>query len=101
MQAQRLLEQENINVRVVSMPSMELFNQQPQSYRDSVLLPDVKTRVAVEAGIADSWLPYLHGGQFVGVGRRFGASAPYEVLYEKYGITAKAVVTAVKSQLDQ
>lgn len=99
MEAQQLLAQTGIPARVVSMPSMELFNQQDAAYIESVLPSEVKARVAVEAGVGDSWTSYLQGGRFIGVGRRFGASAPYQTIYEKYGITAAAIVQAAKDQL--
>ena len=85
------------NVRVVSMPCFELFEEQDQTYRDSVLPPAVTKRVAIEAGVQQCWDRYLGtGGKFIGM-NGFGASAPYEELYQHFGITAKAVVGVVKS----
>lgn len=86
-------------VQLVSMPSMELFDQQDQAYRDSVIPPSVTARVAVEAGICQGWEKYLGGsGEFVGMSS-FGASAPFEELYEMFGITSAAVVAAAKKSM--
>jgi len=94
------LASEGIAVRVVSMPSWELFDPQPASYRDSVLPPTVKARVAVEAGIKLGWEHYVGlDGAVVGM-EHFGASAPAEVLYERFGITAANVVAQAKILLN-
>ena len=75
---------------------MELFDQQPQSYRDQVLPPNVTRRVAVEAGIRMSWDRYLGvDGAFVGMDS-YGASGPYDDVYKHFGITVDAVVDAAK-----
>ncbi len=85
------------DVRVVSMPSMELFEAQPESYRKEVLPPSVTARVAVEAGASLSWYKYVGlEGTIVGVDR-FGASAPAKVIFEKLGFTAENVVKAARS----
>jgi len=77
-----------IGVRIVSMPSWELFDGQSQEYRDSVLLPAVRARLAVEAGVTQGWRKYVgDGGDVIGVDR-FGASAPGEVVMREYGFTA-------------
>jgi len=74
------------------MPSWELFEEQPEEYRDQVLPPDIKARVAVEAGSSHGWHRYIGSeGHVVGVDH-FGASAPGKVLFEKFGITAEKVV---------
>ena len=92
-----------IGTRVVSMPCMELFAQQPESYRRRILPPG-PVRVGVEAGVRhggwDRWLLGERGrkADFVGMDS-FGASAPYQVLFEKFGITAKAVVDKTKALL--
>ncbi len=86
------LQKKGITVRVVSMPSWELFDRQPAVYQGQVLPSTVKVRVAVEAGIPQGWHRFLgEKGEFVGI-NRFGASAPYKTLYEKFGITAERVV---------
>lgn len=82
------------NPRVVSMPCWELFDEQPADYRNSVLPPEVTQRVACEAGIKQGWEKYLgNEGEFVGMDS-FGASAPAEVLYSYFGITAEKIVEA-------
>ncbi|CAB5118141.1 Transketolase (EC [Olavius algarvensis associated proteobacterium Delta 3] len=86
------LAEDNIGVRVVSMPSWELFDAQPETYRDTVLPPAVSARIAIEAGSTQGWHRYVgFGGHVIGIDR-FGASAPYQELYRQYGLTAEAVV---------
>ncbi len=83
--------------RVVSMPCWELFDEQPAEYRELVLPAAVSRRVAVEAGIKMGWERYLgDSGAFVGMDS-FGASAPAELLYEHFGITADGIVAKVNS----
>jgi transketolase len=90
------LSAEGKKVRVVSLPSWELFDAQPAEYRDSVLPPDVSRRVAVELGIKQGWEKYIgRCGQFIGM-CGFGASAPIGVLLKHFGITTEAIVAAVK-----
>jgi transketolase len=90
---------EGISVRVVALPSWELFDQQPKKYRDGVLPPALTARVAVEAGIKLGWEHYVGlEGAVVGM-EGFGASAPAPVLYEKFGITVAAVVQTAKGLL--
>jgi transketolase len=85
-----------IRSRVVSLPSFELFNEQPSQYRDKVLPPKVTKRVAVEAGIRQCWDQYLgFEGVFIGLDT-YGASAPYQEIYKHRGITAEAVIAAAK-----
>ena len=75
------------HVRVVSMPSWELFDAQPQSYRDSVLPPSTRARLAVEAGVTQGWCKYVgYEGEVIGVDH-FGASAPEKDLMREYGFT--------------
>jgi transketolase len=94
-EAQARLEAEGIRARVVSMPSMELFEQQSKEYRDSVLPPGIK-RVSIEAGHPMSWERWV-GTDGIAIGlRRFGASAPYKEIYEHLGISAAKVVEAAK-----
>ena len=84
-------------VRVVSMPSMDLFEQQTAEYRESVLPSSVRRRVAIEAGVRDLWFRYVGlDGEVIGFDR-FGLSAPGNVVMEKLGITAQSVVDAAKS----
>ena len=90
------LAKSGISARVVSMPSWELFAEQDASYRDQVLPPSRWQRVSVEAGVTFGWRQYI-GDRGIAIGvDRFGASAPGEVLMEKYGITTAAVVDAVR-----
>ncbi len=87
-----ILAVDGVDVRIVSFPSWELFVEQDQEYRDSVLLPDVKARVAVEAGVSLGWERWVGDhGAIISV-NRFGASAPYKILYEKYGLTVENIV---------
>ncbi|HET8854175.1 MAG TPA: transketolase C-terminal domain-containing protein [Ktedonobacteraceae bacterium] len=94
--AGKQLAAEGIHARVVSLPSWELFDRQPADYRESVLPQAVRARVAVEAGTKLGWEHYIGlDGACVGM-KGFGASAPAEILYEKFGITAEKVVRAAK-----
>ena len=93
------LKHEGIGARVVSMPSWELFEQQDQAYRDSVLPPDVTARVSVEAGSVIGWDRYVGmAGTRIGM-ETFGASAPIDDLMRKFGFTAENVLAAAKRQL--
>jgi transketolase len=99
MAARDALAKDKISARVVSMPCWELFAEQPQSYRDSVLPPSQSRRISIEAGVTFGWRQHVGDrGEMIGVDR-FGASAPGEVLMEKLGITAEAVVAAAKRLL--
>ncbi len=90
------LSAEGIKARVVSLPSWELFDAQSQSYRDSVLPPEVTRRVAVELGCDQGWCKYLgRGGRFLGLDH-YGDSAPVGVLLKHYGFTAENVVKLAK-----
>lgn len=99
MKAQELLAAEGIHARVVSMPCFELFDEQPQEYQDSVLLPDVTTRVACEAGIRQGWDKYIGPkGIFIGMST-YGASGPADQLYKHFKITADQIVLRVQETL--
>ncbi len=90
--AQKKLQEQGIAARIVSMPSWELFDAQPQEYRDSVLPPMLRLRLAVEAGSPQGWHKYVtEHGDVIGL-ERFGASAPYQVIFEKLGFTVDNVV---------
>ena len=98
--ARELLAADGIQARVVSMPSREWFEQQDSGYRDSVLPPQLRARVAVEAGVSFGWRDVLgDAGRFVGI-EHFGASAAAGTLYEKFGITAEAVVASAKESIE-
>lgn len=91
LEAGKLLFEKRIAARVVSLPSWELFDAQPIGYRNSVLLPGVK-RISIEAGIPIGWERYVgHDGIAIGL-TRFGASAPWQVIYEKLGLTPSRIV---------
>ena len=93
--AEKLHEME-IDVRVVSFPSWELFRSQKQEYQDSVLPPEVTTRLAVEAGVSQGWSQWVgDNGKTISI-NKFGASAPAKVLFEKYGFTVRDVIEQVK-----
>ncbi|RLD65856.1 MAG: transketolase [Bacteroidetes bacterium] len=99
LEAKELLNKENTKVRIVSMPTTELFDEQSDEYRESVLPNSFDKVVAVEAGAKQTWYKYVgKKGKIIGMDS-FGASAPYKTLYEKFGITANTVADAVKSLL--
>jgi transketolase len=86
-------------VRVVSMPSWELFEAQPEAYRLQVLPPSVTARLAVEAGVAFGWERYVGSQGRTVTLNRFGASAPYKTLAEKFGFTVDSVVRVAREML--
>ena len=90
---------EGIAARVVSLPSWDIFERQPQAYKDEVLPPEVTTRLAIEAAAPLGWDRYV-GPKGVVIGMtRYGASAPYKVLAEKFGFTAANVIQRAKELL--
>ena len=98
MEAHAALAAEGISTRVVSMPSSNVFDRQPEAYQDMVLPLSLPT-VAVEAAHPDFWRKYVgRTGVVVGIAT-FGESAPAKDLYQHFGITAEAVVAAVKGRL--
>ncbi|MFI1711218.1 transketolase [Streptomyces griseoruber] len=97
--ARERLESEGIGTRVVSMPSVEWFEEQPREYRESVLPPAVKARVAVEAGIGLTWYRYVgDAGRIVSL-EHFGASADADTLFAEYGFTPENVAAAARESL--
>jgi transketolase len=91
-EAQKVLAEKGIDARVVSMPSMELFEAQTDAYKQSVLPDSVRARVAIEAASPMSWYKYVGlDGEVIGM-TTFGASAPYKVLFPHFGLTAENVV---------
>ena len=96
-QAVDQLQAEGLPARLVSMPSWELFDEQPDDYRHAVLPPGVP-RVAIEAGVTLAWGRYIEedNGAVLGIDR-YGASAPYKTIYEHYGLTPQRVVEKAKS----
>jgi len=100
MDAALILKDKGVPTRVVSMPSWELFEQQPSDYRDSVLPPSLVHRVSVEAGTTIGWHRYVGDkGTAIGIDH-FGSSAPGEELFRRYGFTAERVVSAVTTLME-
>jgi len=99
LETEKLLEQQSIPSRVVSMPSWELFDQQPLAYRESILPSSIPLRVSIEAGATQGWHRYVGDkGIVIGIDH-FGASAPYQTLYKEFGLTADQIVTRVMAVL--
>jgi transketolase len=98
-EAYEKLTAEGVKARVVSLPSWELFEQQPQEYRDSVLPPGVTARVCVEMAAAFGWERYAGPTGAIIAMRSFGASAPLKDLMKQFGFSADAVYQAAKAQL--
>jgi transketolase len=96
LEARQMLAAEGIGARVVNLPSWELFEAQPQAYREAVLPPAITRRVGIEAAVRLGWDRYIGPqGVFIGLDR-YGASAPYKVLAEKFGFTAANVAAAAR-----
>jgi len=94
------LETAGVKTRVVSMPCVEWFEEQPESYRNSVLPQSVSARVSVEAGLALGWAKYVSQGDSVSI-EHYGASADYKTLFTKFGITTEAVVKKAREVLER
>jgi len=95
------LQLEGIKTRVVSFPSWELFEAQSNEYKESVLPKSIKARVSIEAGVSLGWEKYLgEYGEALSI-EKFGASAPYEIIFKEYGFTKDAVVAKVKSVISK
>ncbi|WP_460071017.1 transketolase [Streptomyces sp. YKOK-I1] len=97
--ARERLEAEGIGTRVVSMPSVEWFEEQPRAYRESVLPPAVKARVAVEAGVSLTWYRYVGDAGGIVSLEHFGASADAGTLFAEYGFTPENVAAAARESL--
>ncbi|MER5481051.1 transketolase [Streptomyces sp. NPDC002734] len=98
-EAREQLQAEGVPTRVVSMPSVEWFDEQDQAYRDSVLPPSVKARVAVEAGVGLTWHRFVgDAGRIVSL-EHFGASADAKVLFREYGFTAENIAAQARESL--
>jgi transketolase len=101
LEARELLEAEGTPTRVVSMPCREWFEAQEAAYRQQVLPPDVKARVSVEAATPFGWHDFVGDeGESLGIDH-FGASAPYQILYEQFGLTPDRVVAAAHASLSR
>ncbi len=95
-EARSRLAADGIDARVVSMPCREWFDEQDRSYRDTVLPPNIKARVSIEAAVAQGWRDVVgDAGQIISL-EHFGASADYATLYREFGITPEALVNAAK-----
>jgi transketolase len=98
--ARERLEADDVPTRVVSVPCVEWFADQDQAYKDEVLPPTVRARVSVEAGVPMGWREFVgDAGRIVGL-THYGASAAYTVLYEQFGLTDEAVVTAARESIE-
>ena len=85
-----------MNVRLISFPSWELFASQDQEYKDSVLVPNIQVRLSIEAGISQGWDRWVGDrGTIISI-ERYGASAPYETIYEKFGLSVENVIDNAK-----
>jgi transketolase len=101
LQAQEQLFSFGVRARVVSMPSLELFLAQPRGYRDQVLPPTLRARVAMEAASPMPWYRLVgDAGVVIGL-ERFGASAPYQRIYQELGLTAEHAVAVVRAMLNR
>jgi len=101
LEARHMLESQGVSTRVVSMPCVEWFEEQEQSYRDAVLPPAITARVSIEAGIAQGWHRYVGDrGSSVSI-EHFGASADYKTLFKEFGITAENIVATAQRVLGQ
>jgi transketolase len=98
-EARKVLEDDGVPTRVVSMPCVEWFEEQDDAYRESVLPDSVRARVSVEAGIAMPWFKYLGStGEPVSI-EHYGASADYQTLFREFGFTTENVVAAARRSL--
>lgn len=95
------LHSEGVNVRVVSFPSWELFESQSKEYRDSVLLPEVKKRLAVEAGVSQGWQKWIGDSGNIHSVEKFGRSAPSQVVFDAYGFTVENILMKTRKLLEK
>jgi transketolase len=91
LEALNALQSEEINARIVSFPSWELFEQQNARYQESVLPQESRFRLAVEAGVSQGWHRWVGDQGYILAIDKFGASAPYEKIYTEYGLTAENI----------
>ena len=100
LQAAEKLQSEGVGTRVVSFPSWELFEMQSDDYKESVFPPSVKARVSIEAGVKQGWEKYTGDfGESISV-EKFGASAPYEIIFTEYGFTTDKIISASRKVLN-
>jgi transketolase len=96
-----VLQSEGINARIVSFPSWELFEMQPNEYKESVLPSSVKSRISIEAGVKQGWEKYIgEYGEAISI-EKFGMSAPYNILFKEYGFTVENIVRHVHKVLNK
>jgi transketolase len=101
LKAAEQLEAEGKNVRVISFPSWEIFEQQSDEYKKQIFPAEIKSRISVEMGVGMGWQKYVgDSGETISI-ERFGASAPDSVLYEKYGFTVENVAATAKRVLNK
>ena len=101
MESAKMLDSDGIDVRVVSMPCNNIFNQQPDSYRSAVLPKSVKSRLAIEAGITNFWWQYVGSeGDVIGIDE-FGLSAPANELFEYFGFTVKNITEIARALVEK
>ena len=99
-EAQKMLAEQDIAARAVSMPCREWFDEQDQGYRETVIPPEIKARVSIEAGVGIGWRDLVgDAGRTISI-NHYGASAAGSLLFEKFGFTAETVVTAAHESLD-
>ncbi|MDA8562031.1 adenosylhomocysteinase [Gammaproteobacteria bacterium] len=97
----KILSDEGFKVRIVSMPSCEVFLQQDEDYKESVLPKGIQARISIEAGVTDTWYKFVGSmGETIGI-NRFGASAPAKDVYKECGLTVDNIVTSAKKILNQ
>lgn len=101
LKASELLEEEGVKVRVVSFPSWELFEQQPDSYKNKIFPNNIKARLVVEAGLKLGWEKYFGENGDIICMNTFGASAPDKILFEKFGFTVENIVNKAKKLLNK
>jgi len=101
LKAREILEADGASVRVVSMPCVEWFRAQPESYQQQVLPQDIKARVSIEAGVSQGWRELVgDSGEIISI-EHFGASAEGSVLFEQFGFTPDRVVAAAHAALER
>ncbi len=99
LEAAEILMKDGIKARVVNMPCLEIFDRQTENYRKQVLPPEIESRLAIEAGASMGWHKYTGlKGNIIGIDR-FGASAPANILLEKFGFTVENIVNRAKKLL--
>ena len=100
-EAFEILKSEGFKTRVVSFPSWELFESQSIKYKESVIPKSVKARISIEAGVKQGWEKYIGDyGEAISI-EKFGASAPYKIIFKEYGFTKEVVIHKVKDLISK